>query len=214
MGKFTAKLWHVTLFIMLILLAIRVNALASSQYTILPLANASELQSADPQKPMVSEFFSFACLHCYHLEKPLEAWVKAHKDKIEFQKIPVIWGRDAWRTLAKAYYISKALKMTDKLNLPMFQALHEKNINLSDKAVLAQFFAKQGVNKATFTAYDQSPTIDHQVDTAKNLVKTFKISQVPTLIINGEFQTGVAKAGSQKKLFAVLDALVKKAKQA
>lgn len=187
-------------------------ALTPAQYTVLTPLDATALQSNDPQKPSVTEFFSFACLHCFHLEKPLATWVKRHQSNIAFQKIPVTWGRASWRYLAKAYYISHALGLSDTLNLPMFKAIHHKGVALDDAKTLALFLKPYGVSQETFDAYNQSPTIDHQVNAANQLAMAFKIDQVPTFVVNGRFQTDVAKAGGEKQLFEVLDALIVKAK--
>ena len=61
------------------------------------------------QKVSVIEFFSYGCPWCYQLEKPLQAWVKKNKQRIQFERVPVVFHPE-WEIYAKAYYTLQVLQ--------------------------------------------------------------------------------------------------------
>jgi len=188
-------------------------ALERSAYTVVAVNNSTALASTNTKKVLVTEFFSYACPHCYHLEPLLEKWALAHHKAVTFQKVPVSWEKPRWQPLARDYYVVNALGLNDTLSIPIFKALHEQGLPLYNYNDAEAFFAKHGVKPATFKAYYHSPTIDQQLLNAKVLVKTFAIVSVPTIIVNGQYQTSILLAGSPKKVIKVLTALVAKSRK-
>ena len=71
----------------------------------------------NPQRPVdakdkieVTEFFWYACGHCYNLEPILQKWIKKLPADVAFRRIPAVFpGRDGrpgnWAPLAQVYYV-------------------------------------------------------------------------------------------------------------
>src|SRR5688572_6681260 len=92
-------------FVSLLLFFVSITAfaeefVAGKDYIVLP---ASSTEAPTSNLIPVKEFFSYGCPWCFKLEPNLENWVAAHKEKIEFTRIPVVFKKD-WELYAKAYY--------------------------------------------------------------------------------------------------------------
>src|SRR5258705_11796346 len=58
-------------------------------------------QPTDAKKIEVIEFFWYGCIHCYHLEAPLKAWLKRKPADVEFRYVPAIYDSASWGPLAR-----------------------------------------------------------------------------------------------------------------
>ena len=56
----------------------------------------------------VLEFFWYGCIHCYHLESPLKAWLKRKPADVEFRYVPAAFN-SSWLPLARAFYALEAM---------------------------------------------------------------------------------------------------------
>ena len=52
----------------------------------------------------VTEFFSYGCPHCFSFMPLMERWSERAGANVEIRRIPVTFGREQWRHLAKAYF--------------------------------------------------------------------------------------------------------------
>lgn len=163
----------------------------------------------------VSEFFSYGCPACYHLEPTLAKWLAQQSKQVAFKRVPVIF-HSGWDVYAKAYYIVEAFGLESKLTPKLFAAVQEENINLADKQVLAQYLSKEGINQQDFqSAYDNSPTLAIKLKQAEELMKQYGIIEIPAFVINDRFYTNAAMAkGDPERLMQILGFLINKAKAA
>src|SRR5258706_9911989 len=81
-------------------------------------------QPTDPKKIEVMEFFWYGCIHCYHLEAPLKAWLKRKPADVEFRYVPAIFDSASWGPLARAYYALDAMGVVEKYHDDIFNAIH------------------------------------------------------------------------------------------
>jgi thiol:disulfide interchange protein DsbA len=186
--------------------------------------NAAEVQTGksyavvSPTMPVetgkkieVLELFWYGCPHCFDLEPDLEQWVKTLPKDVEFRRMPAPL-RNSWVPMAKAYYAEEALGVTDKLHADIFNAIHLQGLNLNDENVLADFVAKEGVDSKKFMAAYNSFGVRSEVESARTKVLAYGAMGVPTLIVDGKYRTDNELSGGGKKLFQVLDQLIKKAR--
>lgn len=184
-----------------------------TNYTLLPNPQAP----AVPGKVLVNEIFWYGCGHCYALDPLLESWKLKKPDYVEFVRIPVIWG-SVHRQHAHLFYTLQALGRTD-LHSAVFDAIH-MNGNLlagsTDEEARALHFAflkDHGVTEKAFNdAYD-SPQVAANLKRAEELTKSFMISAVPTMIVNGKYSTGVSQAGGSGALLTLVNDLAASEKQ-
>jgi len=104
-------------------------------YDLLPIP----VETADPNKIEVVEIFSYGCPHCFDFEPSIEAWRAKQPSDVQFRRVPAVFRED-WKILAQAYYAAEVLGVVDKVNRPIFEAVHLKGLNPNDPAVLASVF--------------------------------------------------------------------------
>jgi len=168
-------------------------------------------------KIKVEEFFWYGCSHCYSLELPIKKWLNTTKAKnIDFIRIPAALG-GAWDWHAHYYYTSKYLNILDKSHHQMFDAIHihkGKGVRCSGLKKCGNTYAKfinsrhPEVSVEKFSKLFHSFGVLNQINKSKQLAKTYKITGVPSFVINGKYITDVKMAGSVSNLFAIIEMLV------
>ena len=166
---------------------------------------------ATGSKVEVLEFFWYRCPHCFQLEPGLNAWLKTLPRDAQVRRVPAVF-RDDWMPGAKLYYTLEQMNLLDRLHHKVFDAYHVENINLNDPAVLSGWIAKQGVDRKKFEGIFNSFSTQSKATQGAQLATAYAISGVPAFIIDGKYTTSVSMAGSQARLFEVLDQLIVKAR--
>ena len=155
----------------------------------------------------IVELFWYGCPHCYELEPDMQAWLKRKPEYVELVRMPAIVG-PRWELLAQAYYTAELLGIIDTIHPALFKALHEKNMKINDEAALQAFFVDQGVSAEDFRNTFNSFAVSVKMNNARQMTRRYKISGVPTIIVNGKYSTGAKQAGGNKGVFEVVDYLV------
>lgn len=177
---------------------------AGKDYAELPVAARQDGQ------PQLLEFFSYGCPACYRIEKPLEQWLATKKGTFRFERVPVVFHPE-WKIYAKAYYIAKALSMSEKLSPLLFDAIQKNHQGLSTSKEMIDFFVAHGAQRELLeSAFNDSTQITLEVGQGMQLMSRYQIRAVPAFIINGKYRTDGEMAGSPDRLFQVIDYLLKK----
>lgn len=170
----------------------------------------------------VVEFFNYGCPACYHLEPELQVWLTTKPKNITFARLPVVFHPD-WDVYSKAFYVAQALGIEKKMTPLLFNAIHKQREDLGNEKALAAFFVKNGVPLIDFeNLYNFTPGIYGELNRADEMMRTYLIDpvlmqqynwipQIPAFIINGKYLTSISLVnGDAKKLFQIIDYLVKK----
>jgi thiol:disulfide interchange protein DsbA len=176
---------------------------AGTDYTVLQAAQPVDAKG----KIEVIEFMWYGCPHCNEFDPYLEAWVKKQGPDVVFKRVPVAF-RDDFIPHSKMYHALDALGLADKLTPAVFNEIHVKKNYLLTPEAQATFLATQGVDKKKYLdAYNSFSTqSDLQRDT--KLMQDYKIDGVPTLAIQGKYETGPATTNSLPGTIQVLDFLI------
>lgn len=166
---------------------------------------------ATGQKVEVLEFFWYRCPHCFQLEPALSRWIKTLPKDAQIRRVPAVF-RDDWMPGAKLYYTLEQMGLLGRLHDKVFDAYHLDNVNLNDPAVLGGWIAKQGVDRRKFEAIYTSFSTQSKATQGARLATAYGITGVPAFIIDGKYMTSVGTAGSEARLFEVLDQLIVKAR--
>jgi protein dithiol oxidoreductase (disulfide-forming) len=140
-----------------------------------------------PGKIEVIEFFSYMCPHCSEFYPLVTTWAAKLPKNVVFQRVPVGFNRPAWINLARAYYALQASGDLDKLDDPLFHAIHEEHLQLFDEPSLAGWVGKNGGNADKFAAAYTSFGVNNQTVQADQMVDHYRIEAVPTMAVNGEY---------------------------
>jgi len=159
----------------------------------------------------IDEVFWYGCGHCYALDPSLESWKAGKPAYVDFVRIPVIWGQ-AHRQHAKLYYTIQALHRPD-LHSQVFDAIHQHGTPLTSRdevearAMHVTFLESKGITEKEFNSAYDSMTVAVNVQRAEQLTKNYAIANVPTMIVNGKYSTGVGEAGGTEQLLSLLNDL-------
>ena len=154
----------------------------------------------------VVEFFSYGCSHCFNAEPYMHAYAGQVADDVEFKRVPVSFN-PFFEQLAKGYYAAEALGADEAAHIAIFDAIHIKRTEFTSVEALAGFYAAYGVDKENFIKAFNSFGVKTQVERDKKLGQAYKITGVPTIIVNGAYKSGGVKAGNLSTWFQIVDSL-------
>lgn len=169
---------------------------------------------ADAKRVTVEEFFWYGCPHCFHMDPIIEAWKSKKGPEVDFQRVPNTLGSPTGELHMRAFYIAEALKVSDKIHKPLFDAIHVRHQPTSTPdAVKALFLKEAGVSPADFDKNTSSFLVDSRMRRAQQLAMSYSITSVPTIVVGGKYATSAVQAGSPEKALQVVDFLIEKIKK-
>lgn len=178
--------------------------------------NYRTLSPAQPtqydNKVEVVEAFWYGCPHCYDFEPRIHRWVENAPDYVAFRRMPAVLNQ-SWIPHAKAYYTAVKLGVLDRIHKPLFDAIHKDRKPIFSEDALRDFFVSQGVDGDDFTRVYNSEEVQTKIKQAYFMARNYKLTGVPSVIINGKYVTSASMTGSYEKLLKVIDYLVEKEEQ-
>lgn len=155
------------------------------------------MPTVDSSKVEVIEFFWYGCPHCYHFEPVLNKWLAKKPDDVVFLRVPAIF-RENFIPHAQAYYSAEYLKVTDKIHHAIFKAYHDDKNKLTSKTAISKLFVDNGVKKADFENAWNSFVVQSKLKRAIGMTSRYGIKSVPTMVVNGKYQTNATIATLNK----------------
>lgn len=177
---------------------------AGKDYTVLSTPQPVE---APAGKIEVIEFMWYGCPHCNEFDPYLEKWVKSLPPDVVFKRVPVAF-RDDFIPHSKLLHALNALGLEQQLTPTIFHEIHVNKNYLLTPDDQAKFLATQGVDTKKFLAAYNSFSTQAEVNRDKQMIQDYKIDGVPTLAIQGKYETGPAATDSLTGTIQVLDYLV------
>lgn len=172
-----------------------------------------EIKPAQPtdsgNKIEIVEVFSYACSHCNDFEPKISAWVKQLPADTQFRRMPVVFGRASWETLARSYYALEALGEIEKIHPKIFSAIHEENVILQQRDVLVDWMEKQGIDRKKFGGAYDSFSMGGKIQRSNQRAQSYGITGVPSLVIDGRYMISTTQAGNYENMLKIADELVK-----
>jgi protein dithiol oxidoreductase (disulfide-forming) len=169
--------------------------------------------SVAPGKVEVMEVFWLACPHCYALEPYVRNWLKTKPAYVQFVRVPVIW-QPIHQAHARLFYTLEVLGREDLVE-KAFETLHQDletrqpplfGDNDAETFKLQQQFAVQnGVSANDFATAYNSFAVNADLQRAEDLVQRYQVQAVPLFAVNGKYTTDVGQAGSESKLFELIN---------
>ncbi len=157
-------------------------------------------------KPVVREFFSYNCSHCYKQDGLYKESIAKLDKAVSFERTPVGAGRPSWQLSQEAYYLAQKFKVTEQVHGNLFKRIHEGEGAFTRKEELSQFFIKQGVTKADIERAMASADSQLALLNYDTQAQLSGIRGVPTLLVNGKYMV-TSKTRSPDELAALLQYL-------
>ncbi len=173
-------------------------------------AVAQTIPTDDKSKIEVMEIFWYGCSHCYHMEKPLHAWLKNKPADVNFKRVPGI-PNPSWAPMAQAFYTMEALGITDKLHGKLFTAIHQqKKLNpTNQKAAIDWLTNNSGLDRKKVESTFNSFTVNTQMKRAAQIFRASGATGVPSLVVDGKYITSGTMAGGNTQALQVVDYILK-----
>ena len=168
----------------------------------------------------VLEFFWYACPHCNALEPAVETWEKAKPPYITFTRVHVLWN-EGHRSLARLYYTLLTMAKLNQLGTMKFDDVHRevfKEIHLNGNPLIGPdpnndaaaervqvtFIKKLGLSEADFEKAYHGFDVDNAMQKADQLVQRYRVTGVPTFVVNGKYIADVATAQGPNRLLSLV----------
>ncbi|MGA3251069.1 MAG: thiol:disulfide interchange protein DsbA/DsbL [Paraburkholderia sp.] len=177
---------------------------AGTDYIVLSPAQPVDVPAG---KIEVTEFFWYGCPHCNEFNPYLETWIKKQGPDVVFKRVPVAF-RDDFIPHSRMYHALDALGLAQKLTPIVFNEIHVNKDYLLTPEDQAKFLAKNGVDPQKYLAAYNSFSTQSEIQRDKKLLDDYKIDGVPTLAVQGKYETGPAATNSLPGTIQVLDYLV------
>jgi len=170
---------------------------------------AQKMATANPAKIEVMEIFWYGCSHCYHMETPLNPWLKKLPADVHFKRVPGL-PNPSWAPMAKAFYTMEALGITNKLHHKLFDAIHkQKKLNPTDERATINWIAKAaGLDVAKVESTFNSFTVNTNIKRAAQIFRASGATGVPSLVIDGQYITSGTMAGGNGNALIVADHII------
>ena len=163
----------------------------------------------DPSKIEVTEVFWFGCNHCYALEPYIARWKRDIPLDVTFIKSPATWN-DMLKTHATIYYTAKALGIEQQFVPAAFNTIQNEGKMLTGNTELEYYFRGFDVQKDRYKAVSTSFGVRNAVDQADKKMKEWKVTGVPSLVVNGKYKVAATRSVRTDELFDVVDFLIEK----
>ena len=157
----------------------------------------------------VVELFWYGCSHCFDFEPHIKKWKQEKADDVNFVRVPAIFN-PRWEQHARAYYALEIMGELERGHDLLFSGIHEQSRGLHDLDSMARYLAANDIDEAKFRESFSSFAVETKINRAKQLVRQYKITGVPSIIIDGEYKTSASEAGGYPQLIEVIEGLTTK----
>jgi protein dithiol oxidoreductase (disulfide-forming) len=138
-------------------------------------------------KVEVVEVFSYGCIHCAHFAPIAEKLRKELPPGVVFKLLPAPFSAE-WLPFARAYYAAKQLGVVERTHLQLFDAKFGQNYPINSMDELADFYAREGVNREKFMAIATSDETTAKMKSDLALIQKWGVDGTPSLVVNGKYR--------------------------
>lgn len=153
------------------------------------------------------EFFWYSCPHCNAFEPTFAQWIKTAPKDVVVRRVPVAF-RDDFVPQQRLFFTLEAMNLLDRLHEKVFAAIHVEKQALNTDGAIADWVAKQGVDKARFNETYKSFGVASKLKRAVQLQNDYKVEGVPSFGIAGRFYTDGSIAGNMERALKVAESLI------
>jgi len=174
------------------------------QYVTLP---APYQRYSNAGKVEVAEVFSYGCIHCAEFSPMAEKLKESLPPGVKFELVPAPFN-DEWLPFARAYYAADKLGVVDRTHLELFKEKFIQNYPMNSLDDLADFYAREGVNRAEFMRLANSPEATAKLKADLDLIRKWGVDGTPSIVVDGKYR--VANVKTLAELSEVTQWLVKR----
>lgn len=160
----------------------------------------------------VIEFFYYGCPICYELEPHMTRWLATQAPGyVALRRIPAL-STEGWEVFAKLYFTLEAMGQINRLHWPVYDNFHFEGKLLNQEKVMFEWVRQNGLDAEKFARTYGSQEIQTKLAQSRELMKTYNVRGVPTIIVDGKYMSSARLAGGTRQLMQIVDELVRQAK--
>ena len=159
----------------------------------------------------VRELFWYFCPHCFSVHPKLEEWSMTMDSSAQLVLQPAVFP--GWEFGSTFYYVLEELGELERLHSSLYNAIHVQKLNLKTQQDFVTWLSLNGVDEDKANKVFKSFPVKVAVNKAKANTYKYRITGVPVFIVNGKYTVNATSAGSEEKIFEVIDYLIQKEKQ-
>lgn len=156
----------------------------------------------------VLEFFSYGCIHCFNLEPQVKTWLKQKPAHVTFRRVPVHFNA-AFEPLQRLYFALEGMNLLDSLHDKAFQAIHVDRVRFNNADSVADWVAKQGVDRQAFLGMYNSFGMAGKLKRVMQLQEAYEVEGTPAMTVAGRYYV----PGQAERTLAIVNALVAEARK-
>lgn len=173
---------------------------------------AQAVKTPDRQKIEVALVFALESPHSFAAEPAVQSWAKRLYRDVQFTRVHGMWS-PATEPLARGYYTSSALKVSDAALTQAYNTLHLSHGSLRSAEDWANLLAANGVPKEAAISTYNSFGVTAELKAAQARVRSFTSTSAPELVVNGQYRITLARAGSIEEMLKIANFLIDKIRQ-
>ncbi|RUO80918.1 disulfide isomerase [Idiomarina tyrosinivorans] len=140
-------------------------------------------------KPVVQEYFSLYCVHCYQFEPIAEEIAKTFPEKFEKIHVSMINPTgDMGQTMSRAYVAAEKLGIARKFIDTVFDYHFKKRTMLTSKEDIRNVFIVNGISGDEFDKAIASFSVRATASQNDRMAMNYDVSATPTFIVNGKYK--------------------------
>jgi protein dithiol oxidoreductase (disulfide-forming) len=196
-------------------LALGVSSAAMSQSAYVEGTDYFRLRAVQPTqvakgKVEVVEIFRYGCIHCAHMEGPLNAWKKRMPANAQLRQIHATFGDEGQKNLSRAHLAAIALGISDKVHPAMFKEVEAGRQPPTDLNEIGKKLAPLGIKVDTFVATANSFSVTQKINQNEAIQPRYEIGGTPEFIVAGKYRVSVQAGKTQEYALQVVDYLIQK----
>jgi thiol:disulfide interchange protein DsbA len=108
----------------------------------------------------------------------------------------------------KIFYALESLGKLDALHGKVFDAIHKQRKRMVDANEIADFMAANGIDRKQWLDTYNSFSVTTNSQRANKIADSYKIDGVPTVVVQGKYETSPSIAGTKSGAIQAMDFLV------
>ena len=163
------------------------------------------------ETPIVTEYFSLYCPHCYQFEPMIKQLKTKLPENAKLQKMHVSFmGGSMGKVMSKAFATSVILGVQDKMVPVFFNRIHTMNKPPRNEEEVRQIFIDEGVPAAEFDGAFNSFAVNSMVSRFDKSFEDAGLTGVPAVVVNNKYLVQTGKIKSADEYFELVNYLLKK----
>lgn len=140
----------------------------------------------ESNQPVVREFFSYNCGHCYRQDPHFEQVAKLLDKSITFTHTPVGAGRESWM-LSQQAFVAQKLQMGKLMHGQIFNHIHQQQGPFTRPQQVVDLFVANGADANKVEALMASADMQLSLSNYDSQTQLSGIRGVPAILVNGQY---------------------------